>query len=232
MRRQAKTGFTILELMVSLSIIAVLMGLMLPALKGAHMRADAVKLLANQSESMRVLMSYTMDHQSAFPTFGIPRTQAGAMQWKGKEIDFRWWDQPQYWGLYLQSKGYNGWITLGDDAAPNAYELMDCPACGSGFSRHYLTATAYANPELFKDGAKDDRLTHFVQRMDSVAAPSDKIGLTYFAEFPGRRTIVTYFDGAARNTPIDDIAPGADLAFTAAVAYPGMRTRRGLLGRD
>jgi len=230
-QRPTTQGFTIVELMISIAIISVLIGVLLPALGGAKSRAHMIKLLANQRESMRILLSYTMDHKNVFPTFGVPETQIAPMQWQGVELDFGWWDQSSYWGLFLQSKGYEGWVSLGLDASPKVYDDFDCVGCGHAFSRHLLTATAFADASLFKDGAADEKKTHHPQLVDAAVYPSNKIGLTFFST-PARKTIVHFLDGSGAQVALSSISPGADMSTIAMIPLPGMRTRDGLHGRD
>lgn len=226
-------GFTILELLVSVTIIAILLGITLPSLVGVSRTAQQVSLLANQQESMRLLLAYANDHKGLFPSFGALETQTAELNWKGEEVVFSWWDQPQYWGLYLQSKGYDGWVSMGEAASPEVYDEMDCVGCGQAFSRHMITAAAFADRSLFRDGAQDDLGAHHPQRVDAARHPSAKIALTLWNVIvPERRTIVHFIDGSGEVIPLENLRSGVELAFIGAWPAPGMLTHDGLLGRD
>jgi len=123
-------------------------------------------------------------------------------------------------------------VTLGADARPDAYDAFDCIGCGRAFSRHYLTAAAFADRALFHDGGEDDRHTHHGQRLDAVAFPSDKIAMTHYVRVTGRATLAHYFDGSGAEVPLEALLPGADLAFSDLAPTLGMRTVDGLQGRD
>lgn len=229
---RSQFGFTILEALVSISVIAVLLSLLLPALTNVTLRADELALLANQQESIRLVFQYANDHNGRFPSFGIPETQVAPLTWNGQEIDFRWWDQSRYWGLYLHSEGYDGWITMGEEASPEAFDALDCYGCGEGFSRHYLTATAFAHANLFQDGASDDIRLHHPQRLAFASHPSDKIALTLWNVIRGQRTIIHCMDGSGEVARVDDLNPGVNFQFVGIIPVPGMVTKNGLQGRD
>lgn len=66
-RRSFRPGFTIIELLVVISIIALLIGLLLPALAGARKSAQRVTCSSNLRQMGIVMETYTQDYKGVFP---------------------------------------------------------------------------------------------------------------------------------------------------------------------
>jgi prepilin-type N-terminal cleavage/methylation domain-containing protein len=58
----ARRGFTLIQLLVVIAIIAILAGLLLPALSRAKLKAIEVNCLSNQHQLAIALVSYAADH--------------------------------------------------------------------------------------------------------------------------------------------------------------------------
>src|SRR3989304_10302288 len=61
-----QNGFTLIELMVVISIIAMLLAILMPALAGARQQAKAVTCQSTLSQWGKVFMMYTMDNDGYF----------------------------------------------------------------------------------------------------------------------------------------------------------------------
>jgi prepilin-type N-terminal cleavage/methylation domain-containing protein len=66
-RRGFKSGFSLIELMVVIGIIAVLIGIILPAISSARAQASSIKCLSNIHELGIALRLYSADNKDSYP---------------------------------------------------------------------------------------------------------------------------------------------------------------------
>lgn len=64
---KSKKGFTLIELLVVISIIAVLMSIMMPALRKARSQAQSIICLSRQKDLGTMLVTYGSDYNGAIP---------------------------------------------------------------------------------------------------------------------------------------------------------------------
>ena len=212
-------------------MIAVLLGILLPALATSRARAGLLAFQVNQRECANIILLYTHDAAGLFPSYGVEKTMRAPLEWKGQLVESSWWGQIEYWGLFLTTRGYEGWVSMGPDAGPSVFDRVDCAGCGHARSIHLMMAGAFAHPKLFVHGAMDVSDLHVVQRSDGVASPSNK-GLLVFRYWSvGPLGPVTFVDGHGELLSESAMAPGAGVEIPFA-PRPVVTTRHGVRGSD
>jgi prepilin-type N-terminal cleavage/methylation domain-containing protein/prepilin-type processing-associated H-X9-DG protein len=133
--RQASHGFTLMELMVVIGILAVLMALLLPALSRAKAKANQITCLNNNRQMLLASSMYANDHEDEYP----PRWR-GTNTWPFKL-------KPYYanWKIIAcpsDSFGVTGWFS--NDQNPNRSYLIN------GFNDYFMENLSPSNYRLFQ----------------------------------------------------------------------------------
>ncbi len=138
-----------------IGVIAVLLGLVLPALAGARKSAQGVRCLSNLRSVSMLCRAYADDHRGVSPAIGYP------------------YDAVPNWGLVVQSLAGHAGATRED--LFRARSVLVCPIAdallGPGMTRTYaMNATGHAGPTMADPDDYDARPA-FV-RLDVVTLPS------------------------------------------------------------
>ncbi len=96
--RQPIFGFTLIEILVVVAIIAVLVAILLPGLKKARERAYSVKCMAMLKQDGIAMLMYAQDNNEVFCRYGETPEEYSRGIW------YRWY-YFMYWGRYLPELG-------------------------------------------------------------------------------------------------------------------------------
>ncbi len=170
----ARRDFTLIELLVVVAIIAILAGMLLPALSQARNKANGMKCLANCKQLGSALLMYTNDYDSWLPTATekggtpaywklqlAPYTGRAQVTWSNMVKDLKGFGQPSIFGCPTWAgvpPANSNWQT----GEPGVY-------AGLGWNRWLCY-----NPELSSNGSDGpQKITYFKQRPTETALVGD-----------------------------------------------------------
>ncbi len=184
-----KSAFTLVELLVSIGIIALLIGLAIPALSGARQRARDTALLSNLKQTGLAMENYVQRYDGWLPfaTEGTPFRTAPLSDPRGGAITGDHWQLSNYWSsLFFDVAPWEEWFrvwTVPDSRRPTDTPWAIDPASGSpfinGVSSLRYARSLFARPDIWQEGPAlidRDSVLRGV-RINEVRYPSAKVSL-------------------------------------------------------
>ncbi len=233
--------------MVSIAVIAVLLGILLPALGGARLNAIELTAMAHQREVGMLVRQHGFDRQDTFPFFGIPGTDRARLCFAEDDpwytgvseppcIEMDYWDHWQWWQSHMRFRGYDTEFV----GRPPELERRNGGLPVPFGAIDMMTWTAYAPPNYFLADSPQPASEHNVQRWSSVAFPSDKIilqRLNYVRNPDGDgtdgETFSWFADGHVERLNLREMGPAVAVRERLfGGGWPGLTTMNGLRGRD
>lgn len=165
-------AFTLIELLVVIAIIAILAGMLLPALSKAKSKAQNVKCLSNQRQIGLAYMMYADDHEDYYPALSNWGTAGG-----------RQGNLPGKPGLY-------SWETPSEERPLNIYApgetLFSCPSdkgdslhqvknCFESYGNSYLPQFSHSSFRVkMVCGIKGNSKVKSIKTSEIARSPSNK----------------------------------------------------------
>ena len=176
-RRPPRAGFTLVELLVVIGVVAVLVGLLLPVLATARRNARRVTCSSNLGQWAKALIAFAAQNDGAFPRRGQgvqPTTQVA----RGDD----WFNAlPRYLGL----KPYSARVSANDLPRPGGVGNADggsgvwlCPSAvdlGAAYHWSYSMNMALSVEQANQNAGQPDKLT----------TVGDATSMVFMADGPG-----------------------------------------------
>ncbi|MBC8107959.1 MAG: DUF1559 domain-containing protein [Anaerolineae bacterium] len=220
-REAIATGFTLVELLVVIGIIAVLVGILLPALSRARERGNQVKCMANLKQIGLAMQIYTNDNKGMMP-YGI--AVKDKTYYDGNSTGYLYQGETADWTTLLANVMNRRGTSYADQPASGSNNLgaravFTCPTVGIEIVTPSIVTHYSAHPRVIPDLETKDSYK-------SLVTGNPNFGLkTYKAGRIKRPTeIAVIFDASITNP---NNTAGQWIAF--AVAYQLDKNR--LFGR-
>lgn len=245
-------AFTLIEVLVSIGVIALLLAIALPALNKARQRARDVAGLSDMRQTGIVLERYTARYEGWLPFAGRqPTFYTSPYVENGSSVSTGYWDLTIYWSsLFHEVAPWEQWFHLWTfpdprrpDVQPWAIDGLDGSPFFNGVTSLQYCRSLFARPEVWGEGGTIENVDSVLRpvRMSEIRYPSSKVSL-YDAELCVRvqcespmdaKRAMLFLDGHADQRALRDAnAPVRGRVEGIADPAPLHDTLNGAHGRD
>jgi prepilin-type N-terminal cleavage/methylation domain-containing protein/prepilin-type processing-associated H-X9-DG protein len=142
-RQPRPRGFTLVELLVVIGIIAVLIGILLPTLQGARRAAYVVQCSSNMKQLATAMLMYAQDHKGKLPPSAAPSSLALAGYDGGTGIGW-WWPNEMVRRNYIKGTNLNVYKKPGLTTSQKQFPGSNVFRCPEGIPEDWkLTSQNY-----------------------------------------------------------------------------------------
>lgn len=178
--RSKNPAFTLVEVLVVITVIALLIAISIPALAGARVAAREAVSLSNMRQSAIAMHTYTAAHDSTYPYFEagtwLLTTPLGDIPISA--IHPGHYDLSLYWPTLMHDllpwhQHFESWV------GPGSWEgrPWDRNGFAGGSASYHLTRSFLSRPEAWDPGVTDDAPFRRPVRLADVHHPSSKVML-------------------------------------------------------
>jgi len=234
-----RRGFTLIELIVVISILAILIAIVAPALHSARGAALRVKSISNLRQDVGDIFSYAAAHDGKAPRAPLIANNVGlpmalfSMPWrKGGGIMLQYFCQTHAWNMVLLSSGYKpseAWFR--PLAHYETYAGGDLRSLGYVLTTYVMSAVYLAGPAYWREGSLQREVSLRAVRLGETAYPSAK-ALLFDRASATAATPIGFADGHAESRNIAKSRPYVALRSEYNKGMPLWTTRDGVLGMD
>jgi len=240
-------GFTLVEILISIALVAILLALNLPVLRGIQQRASESSSLSTIRQHGAVFGMYTSDYAGTYPYFTSPTATRTILRDGNFVVDVSYFGAYQVWNIAMAKGYYSSGPFDRVFSPPGVSPWNEYLFTGYWYSCTMLARPEHWNPDQRRSGTALLRST----RDTEVRYPTLKVlladlfasSLAFADAAPGGLRIPACFtDGSATALIPGDVRrqyPGGHGApFDAGHGYhntepiPGMHTLDGVRGMD
>ena len=237
---RSRKAFTLIELILVISLIAILIALLLPSISHLRNRAYTAGSLSNLRNHAAVMEMYTNDHQDTYPIYVDPKSSYGVLYWNNHRIVIKYFDQEYLWMLFVKEYYHDNpldpsFFVPGPGALNGDYAGVHIPY---RYSSTFFTDPKFWQPETRLPGHTQWRPV----KNSEVNSPSQKgilisenprYNTQIYSEMLKMNVDIAFTNGHAENLPQGNLQqPTIGDPPYEGVTFPVINTPDGVRGRD